>query len=29
VVYPEDTTDFLRLAATRHWKREPKVRNLA
>jgi catalase len=29
VVFPEETADFLRLAATRHWKREPRVRTLA
>ena len=29
VVFPEDTGTFLKLARTRHWDREPKVRDLA
>jgi catalase len=29
VVKPEETVAFLKLAATRQWGREPKVRTLA
>ncbi len=29
VVFPEETAAFIKLAKTRHWKREPKVRTLA
>ena len=29
VVFPEETAAFVKLAKTRHWKREPKVRTLA
>jgi len=29
VVFPEEAAAFVKLAKTRHWKREPKVRTLA
>ena len=29
VVFPEEVASFVKLAKTRHWKREPKVRTLA